>query len=168
VPVTLLISDANILIDMEVGGLVERLFRLEYRFAVPDVLFHDELASRHGYLPGLGLLLLELTPKGVQYAVELIQRYRPLRTSRYDLLAAALAKQEACPLLTGDTDLRRVCDEQGIEVHGTIWLMEELHAAGIVDAAEAGVAYQQMREHGSRLPWNEVRAQLKRFRKSST
>ena len=110
-PVTLLISDANILIDMEVGGLVERLFRLEYRFAVPDVLFHDELASRHGYLPGLGLLLLELTPKGVQYAVELIQRYRPLRTSRYDLLAAALAKQEACPLLTGDKDLRLACDE---------------------------------------------------------
>ena len=57
---------------------------------------------------------------------------------------------------------------QEIKVHGTIWLMEELHAAGIVGAAEAGVAYRQMREHGSRLPWNEVRAQLKHFRKSST
>jgi hypothetical protein len=113
-------------------------------------------------------LLPELAPKEVQYAVELIQRHRPLRTSRYDLLAAVLAKQEACPLLTGDTDLRLVCDEQGIEVHGTIWRMEELHAQGIVDAAEAGATYRQMREHGSRLPWNEVRAQLKRFRKSST
>lgn len=130
--------------------------------------FHDEPASRHGDRPGLGLLLLELAPKEVRYAVELIHRYRPLRTSRYDLLAAVLAKQEACPLLTGDTDLRLVCNEQRIEVHGTIWRMEALHVEGIVHAAETGAAYRQMREHGSRLPWNEVWARLKRFRKSST
>ena len=42
----LLISDANILIDMEVGGLTAAMFRLDgYRFAVPDVLFAEELAA---------------------------------------------------------------------------------------------------------------------------
>jgi hypothetical protein len=35
----LLISDANILIDLEEGGLLEVFFRLPYQFSVPDILF---------------------------------------------------------------------------------------------------------------------------------
>lgn len=166
-PNRLLISDANILIDMHVGGLLERMFELDREFAVPDALFRDELSVRHGNLPDLGLLVLELDSAGVQFAIELIQRYQHLRTSRYDLLAAALARQEECPLLTGDRDLRLVCDEQGIEVHGTVWLMGQLHTAGLVDADTAEAAYAQMLEHGSRLPSQEIQAQLRRFRKTA-
>lgn len=51
----LLISDANILIDIEIGGLVAPLFSLEYQFAVPDVLFCEELEEQHNYLLGMGL-----------------------------------------------------------------------------------------------------------------
>ncbi len=35
----LLISDANILIDMEEGGLLEAMFRWSYDYATPDSLF---------------------------------------------------------------------------------------------------------------------------------
>lgn len=166
-PNRLLISDANILIDMHVGGLLERMFELDREFAVPDALFRDELSVRHGNLPDLGLLVLELGSDGVQFAIELIQQYQYLRTSRYDLLAAALARQEECSLLTGDADLRLVCDEQGIEVHGTIWLMDQLHSADLVDADTAEMAYTRMLEHGSRLPMHEIQVQLRRFRKSA-
>lgn len=38
----LLISDANILIDMDTGGLLAPMFSMEYRFAVPDVLYVEE------------------------------------------------------------------------------------------------------------------------------
>ena len=61
VPKTLLISDANIFIDMEVGGLIERMFDLDYQFAVPDVLFAEELAGHHGYLLDLGLQTRQLS-----------------------------------------------------------------------------------------------------------
>ncbi|WP_290649300.1 hypothetical protein [Aquisalimonas sp.] len=40
----LLIGDANVLIDMEVGGLLERMFALPHEFATPDALYADELA----------------------------------------------------------------------------------------------------------------------------
>lgn len=39
----LLISDANILIDMEEGGLLEAMFQLPYDFATPDILFLKSL-----------------------------------------------------------------------------------------------------------------------------
>ena len=41
----LLISDANILIDMECGGLLDCMFTVDYEFAVLDVLFEEELAA---------------------------------------------------------------------------------------------------------------------------
>jgi hypothetical protein len=47
VPQKLLISDANVIIDMEVGGLIKQMFRLEYEFAVPDVLYEEELRENH-------------------------------------------------------------------------------------------------------------------------
>ena len=39
----LLISDANILTDISVGGLLDQLFQLNFEFGLPDVLFEYEL-----------------------------------------------------------------------------------------------------------------------------
>ena len=41
----LMVSDANILLDIEVGELVATMFRLPYRFVVPDVLYAEELVE---------------------------------------------------------------------------------------------------------------------------
>src|SRR3972149_5500331 len=49
----LLISDANILIDMEDGNLIPVIFQLPYEIAVPDILFELELRERHSHLLGL-------------------------------------------------------------------------------------------------------------------
>ena len=40
------ISDANILIDMEVGGLIPTMLSLGYQFCLPDVLYWEELAEQ--------------------------------------------------------------------------------------------------------------------------
>ena len=57
----LLICDANILIDIETGGLVAPMFSLDYTFVVPDVLFIEELESSHGHLLDMGLESRELS-----------------------------------------------------------------------------------------------------------
>ena len=162
----LLISDANILIDMEVGGLIQTMFRLSgYRFAVPDVLFAEELEHHHPTLQDLGLDVLSLAPASVQDAVALVGRHTATGVSRNDLLALALARQEGCPLLTGDRRLREVANTEQVEVKGTLWLMERLLASGVIGLAEAARAYDAMRNGGRRLPWDEVKRQLARLSK---
>jgi hypothetical protein len=52
----LLISDASILIDIECGELTSAMFSLPWQFAVPDILFEEELAERHGHLMQFGLI----------------------------------------------------------------------------------------------------------------
>lgn len=159
----LLISDANILIDMEVGGLLASMFRLSYRFAVPDILFAEELVQHHPELPASGLAVLPLSSSGIADAVVLLDRHRRTGVSRNDIFALALARQEACPLLTGDRCLRDVAAAERTEVHGTLWLVEQMILNGVIALADANVAYQAMREQARRLPWGEVERQLSRL-----
>lgn len=101
----LLVSDANILIDLEEGGILATFFELPYEFTVPDILFVEELEEQHAYLIDMGLVVRELSGDTMRYVFSLIQKARG--PSRHDCFAIALAKQENCPLLSGDKDLRR-------------------------------------------------------------
>jgi len=158
----LVVSDANVFIDLAVGGLVKQLFRLPEDIAVPDVLFSEELAEHHAYLREMGLVVLVVRPDGVRRATVLASKYR--RPNRNDLLALALAEQERCALLTGDRYLREAASAEGVEVHGTLWVTERLFDARLVSASRLETAYQRMRDEGRRLPWADVDALLRRLR----
>lgn len=157
----LLISDSNILIDMEEGRVLELMFQLPERFAVPNVLYEEELIERHAALPARGLLVVEVREEFMLEAQRLRTLYR--RPSMNDLLALALAKQEGCPLLTGDSRLREAAEIELVPVSGTLWLMERLWTEGLIDLAFLRQAYDLMRQSGRRLPVAEIDAQLSRL-----
>lgn len=147
----LLISDANILIDMEEGQLLECMFKLPFQFRIPDVLFYEELEEQHAHLPELGLQLGTLTGATVASISQLTRKYP--KPSHNDRMALALARQEQCPLLTGDRHLRQAAEREGILVQGTLWLVEQLITHQIIDLPIAKNSYQLMQANGRRLPW---------------
>jgi predicted nucleic acid-binding protein len=155
----LLISDANILIDLEEGLLAEHLFKLPYEFCIPDILFEEELEEHHQHFIEDGLVLRELQSETMRYAMELIPRYT--KTSRNDCFALALATQEKCPLLTGDRALRNAAELESVMVKGTIWLVESMVRHKLIDFVQARDAYARMQETGRRLPWGIAEAVLK-------
>lgn len=157
----ILISDANIIIDMEEGGLLEQLFQLPYQVVVPDLLYFDELEMHHSNLLDKGLVLRELTSTSMLYAMNLIKRVRG--PSRNDCFALALAKQELCPLLTGDRALSKVARTEDVEVRGTLWAVEEMIIHQIITVEIARSAYLLMQENGRRLPWDIALAQLEKI-----
>lgn len=157
----LLVSDANILIDVEDGRVVEPAFALPYQLVVPDTLFYEELEDQHETLVEYGLWVHSLTPESMEYVQAVIRR-EP-KPGRNDCMALGLARQEQCPLLTGDQDLRHLAESEGIEVRGTIWLVEELVRHELISKNEAFAAYQRMEAAGSRLPWAEARRRLARL-----
>lgn len=158
----LIISDANIFIDLECAGLTARMFRLNYEFAAPDLLYNNELSKDHGDLPGLGLQLRELSPELIQEGWDRRSRHRKL--SIFDLFALVLARAEGCPLLTGDKFLRADAEAEGITVYGTLWLMERLFEQRFITFEELEAAYAEMRLAQRRLPGNAIKRQLKRLR----
>ena len=154
----LLVSDANILIDLEEGELLEQLFQLPYQFKVPDILFEEELRTNHAHLADLGLQVGELTADTMRDAFVLVQRYKD--PSRNDCFALALARQEGCPLLTGDKALRKAAETEGTIVKGTLWVVEQMVQQNLIDCLLAHQAYDRMEQAGRRLPWSVARQRL--------
>ncbi|ACU90929.1 DUF3368 domain-containing protein [Desulfomicrobium baculatum] len=157
----LLVSDANILIDMDEGGLLASMFSLDCQFIVPDILFTEELEELHAHVLDLGLEQKSLSSESMIATVRMAQIYK--RTSRNDLFALSLAKQEHCPLLTDDKHLKEAAEKEDIIVHGTIWLVEELVRTGKISAHIAKSAYEKMEQSGRRLPWKTAIDRLKRL-----
>jgi predicted nucleic acid-binding protein len=64
------------------------------------------------------------------------------KPGRNDCFALLLAKQEACPLLSGDAALRRAAESEKIHCMGTIWIIEEMLKHDLVSYERAKRAYQ--------------------------
>ena len=156
-----LICDANIFIDMEEGGLIEKMFRLPHTFVVPDILFVEELSVYHPTLPAYGLQIKALQSSAIEEVLKLSRQYK--QPSQNDLFALALAKQESGPLVTGDRRLREAANNENVEVKGTLWLVAQMFKEKLINSSDARKAYDKMREANRRLPWSQVTQQLKNF-----
>jgi predicted nucleic acid-binding protein len=93
--------------------------------------------------------------------VALRARYR--RVSANDLFALVLARALGVTLLTGDRHLRKVAEQEGVEVHGTLSVLDEMVRLGVVAPAGAAEALERMLERGSRLPKAECRRRLRKW-----
>ena len=160
----LLISDANILIDMEAGGLLQKFFSLPMRIGIPDILYREEIEPGTPGLEELGLVLLEVDGSFVEYAFNLPLRYGN-GPSHNDYLALSLAKQEGCPLLTGDQKLKKVAIAENVDAKGTIWVLTSLIANNIINVQEALDSLDRMRQSGRRLPWDKAEQTIRAMEK---
>lgn len=104
------------------------------------------LVSDANILIDMGLSVRELSAETMMYAFEITQKAHG--PSRNDCFAIALAKQERCPLLSGDRDLRKLAEEELITVKGTLWIIETMIKESLLSVDSARVAYQKMRDSG--------------------
>lgn len=151
----LLISDANILIDMEAGELLEKLFLLPVQFAMPDILYWEEIEPGTPGLEERGLRVMEISGEYVAYAAGLPDKYGT-DPSPNDYLALALAKQEGCPLLTGDQALKQAALAEDVPAMGTVWLLREMVTSQVINVDEALASLALMKARKRWLPWTEA------------
>ncbi len=156
-----LVSDTSVLIDLERGELLSQVFRLDFDFAVPDLLYERELKEYGGPdLLGLGLRIEELDGNAVSLAMS-YRRDDPT-LSLPDSFALSLAKTNSWTLLSGDARLRQLAKEEDVACHGVLWLLDQVQAQGIVDGDDLYVGLQKIAAHPRcRLPDSEIQKRLK-------
>ena len=157
----ILVGDADIFIDMDVGDLIRPMFRLADIFATPDVLYREELKEHHAELPALGLRIERLNGAEIAEVDRLSILYPD--PSFTDLFALGLAKQRQWPLLSGDSGLREVTVKENVEIHGTIWILERMVKCKVLSLERGRFALRLMRNSGRRLPWAEAEEMLARL-----
>jgi len=157
----LLISDANIFIDLKEAGLMSELFQIGYQINTPDILFAEELSEQHGDLLTIGLVLLEISPEYLMQTATLSAQNTGV--SFNDCLALSAAQQTHGPLLTGDGKLRQLAQQRHVEVKGTIWVIEQMLTNQLINTEQARTAAIKMQQAGRRLPWNALEKVVARF-----
>lgn len=119
----------------------------------------------------MGLQVMEVDGEWVNYAQSLPGQYNHTlpakngpKPTHNDYLALALAKQEECTLLTGDTNLRAVAGKEKVTVMGTIGLLCAMVENQLLSVDEALSALNRMKEGKRRLPWPDAEKILNQLR----
>jgi len=86
------------------------------------------------------------------------------KPSYYDLSVLVLARSKHTILITGDDALRNAAADNGVDCHGTCWLIDYLANEGLITYTEAIVAYQVIVKKPRYPPKNECKALLAHWR----
>ena len=161
-----LVSDSSILIEFSKRELLDKMFQLEVQFAVPDLLFHEELIDLGTYsrrdLVGLGLRVEALDAVGVETAIA-YQSERPA-LSLVDSFALALADRQGWHLLTEDRIMRTVAESNGIAHLDALWIVDRMQASSILSASQVVAVLEAMRDDPRcPVPKPELAARIRRL-----
>lgn len=158
-----LVSDTSVIIDLERGSLLQEVFRLPFGFAVPDLLFHRELKGPLGdRLLSWGLRVEELTSDEVARATSVRRANSSLSVP--DTFAFSLATVRGWTLLTGDGGLRRLAASTGLNVHGVLWLFDQLESGRHAPNGRLRASLTAISMHPRcRLPTADVKRRLARY-----
>lgn len=167
----IVISDTSCLIDLRKGDLLTALIALPYRFAIPLPLFEDELLDMSAYEKALllenGLEILELSGEQVDRSGEIQQRNKALTINDCFAFVAAVDVPDAI-LLTADGPLRLFASRQGVNVHGVLWAIDEIHKSSALPPQALYAALVIFKDDPTVwLPVVEHGRRLRKFRKLS-
>jgi hypothetical protein len=135
----IVVNDTSCLVDLRKAGLLHATLLLPYYFQIALPLVHGELndftRAEIEDLTRRGLQVIDLPPEGVARALTFRSAYPAL--SFNDCLSMALAEsQPGSILLTGDQGLRNRVSAIGIEVHGVLWVSDQLETSGHITFAD--------------------------------
>lgn len=152
------ISDTNIWIDFRNAGLLEALFQLPFDLCCTDFVIGELEDFDHAELAAHGLIVVTMTGDEVVQLADLTQIHN--NSSLADVSCYFLARQSGQPLLTGDGKLRKQACKDGLEVHGALWLLDQLLNEYIISKGQAHAALTAMLGSNARLPKHDCEARL--------
>ena len=162
-------SDSNIWLDFNAIRRLEAPFLLKeiYSFLITRDTLEEELiypTDLGEKLTGLGLQPVELSKEEFLQAEEYQKNYKAL--SSYDTYALAIAKSRRMILLSGDGALRKAAGKEGVEVRGTIWIVDRLKEEGCISIPDYRSILQDLLSHCGKdcyLPISEIKDRLKQL-----
>jgi predicted nucleic acid-binding protein len=162
---TVIVNDASCLIDLQKGRLLHVMVALPFRFVVPFTVRESELlkftAQEWQMLEDGGLETHDLPPNEMGEAQSL-QAQHPALSTNDAICLVTTVQYDGAILLTGDAALRRVAEAKAVQVHGVLWLLDELQVAGVANANLLRSALMTWRDDPTvRLPLNEIEKRLR-------
>jgi predicted nucleic acid-binding protein len=155
----LIITDTNVFFDIISIGALSEFFALDFEicttdFVVNEVLESDQKMQIESFIKTNKLLVFKLS-------AEEVEEIKSFTTKRFfkgitDKTVLWKSYQLKCPLLTGDKKLRNEADDLKIEVHGSIWVINELIEKEIITKIKGIELLEKIKLINASLPHDEI------------
>lgn len=164
----ILVNDTNIFIDLHSVGLLEEMCRLPYEihtvdFVVAEIADADQRRIFDELVAQGGIFIDGFTADEV---IEIVEEHSSVsgNLSIPDCSVCYFARKHNVPMLTGDRRLRRYAEEQSIEVHGILFIFDELVRHDIISTSMAADRLEELFVINARLPKAEIRERINRWK----
>jgi predicted nucleic acid-binding protein len=163
----LIITDVSVLFDLFHIKVLPEFFALDVEicttiFVYNEIVHQEQIQEFETFKRTQKLTVLDLLPEEEEQVLN-FKLKRNLK-SIPDKTMLWKAIQLKCPLLTCDDKLRREAIDNGIEVHGSIWVVTELAGQKIISSLKAIELLEQLKKINSRLPLDEIDKIIKRLK----
>lgn len=166
----LIITDTNIFFDIISIGALSEFFSLDYEicttvFVIQEIRQSDQKKEIEDFIRAKELTLIEFDSD----EIDEIEGFKTSKSFKGITDKSVLWKslQLKCPLLTGDRKLRTEAENQGVEVHGTIWVIESLVEKDLIEITKGIQLLEALKQVNSSLPFDQIDKLIKKLRKYS-
>lgn len=162
----IIITDTNVFFDIIGINALPEFFALPYEICTTDFVLSEILRSHQKEQMKMFILEEKLTIFTLtDYEIEDVKAFLTNRSFKgiTDKTVLWKAKQLSSILLTGDGKLRKEAIEQGVEVHGSIWVVENLLERHLIEKATAVILLKKLKEINSNLPMDDINKLIKRI-----
>ncbi len=151
------INDANLFIDLFEIDLIDRFFLLNLEFHTTSLILSELDPNQQTYIQKFvkigKLQIREINIAEIETFKDLPVQTKKLSINDLSLYFYAFELKE-CMVLTGDNRLRKEAEKIGFEVHGVLWVFEEIVNHNIL---EKQIAVQKLEELMKVNLWLPVR-----------
>ncbi len=124
----IIVNDANILIDLVDLKILPYFFQLEFEFhtttVILDELFEEQREALFPYIETGSLIVDDISDQDL-IEILMIRATKP-NLSEQDCSAFYQAQKENAALITSDNTLRKFAQANNLEVHGHLWVFDNL------------------------------------------
>lgn len=159
----IIITDTNVIFDIIKIGALPEFFSLDYEicttvFVIAEILPTPQRDLVETFIRAKNLTVFGFSAEEVE-AVEKFDTERNLKRFT-DKSVIWKSLQMNCPMLTGDRKMKEVAEKMGIEVHGSIWVIEELVSNNLISKEKAITLFEQLLITNSWLPKDEIEKRI--------
>jgi predicted nucleic acid-binding protein len=159
----LIITDTNVLFDIIKVGALPEFFSLDFDicttvFVIDEIKPSLQREQVETFIRSKQLTVFDFSGEDIEGIVNFdILRDLKRFTDKSVIWKSVELK---CPMLTGDKKMREVAEKLGIEVHGSIWVIDELIRNQLISPAKTVGLLELLIATNSWLPRNEIEKEL--------
>ena len=164
----LIITDTNIFFDIISIGALPEFFSLDYEVCTTEFVIREIIQSDQKEAIEIFIRAKKVNVFG--FTAEEIDEILSFNTNKLfkgitDKSVLWKSHQLNCSLLTGDKKLRKEAEELGIEVHGSIWVIDTLVQRGLIDSKKGVKLLKLLKQLNTSLPFEEIDKLIRYYKK---